>query len=222
MRDSGESLFERLCTDAGLACERVEEAAKESEQRPDFRVIGRDGTSLWVEVKTVTPSEEEAEQIRRIHAREVVVRGGTPGDRLRRFIGKANSQLKALAKAGLPGVLAVVNDEPLLRWHVDPYSVLTAMRGLDVVDVLVPHDPGVPPEFGDVRSGPGKQMTPVANTSTSAIVCVETWRGGETAANVFHNCYAAVPLPPTALSGAPFKQWRIADNERDWIPLAAG
>jgi hypothetical protein len=222
MRDPGESLFEKFCAETGLKYERVQEAAGLGERRPDYRVDGRDGTLFWAEVKALMPNEREADELRRKKAGEVVVHGGTPGERLRRLIGKANPQLRALANDGAPGVLFVFNDEPHLSWHVDPYSVLTAMRGLDVVDVFVPRDPRESPRFGELRSGPGKKMTEHANTSTSALVCVELWRGTETAVNVFHNRHASIPLPVSVLAGPPFRQWCMADDERDWESLDAG
>jgi hypothetical protein len=218
MEETGEQLFERLCTRFGLGHTRISEAAKAGEQRPDYRVIGTDGSEFVAEVKLVTPTSEEARDIERIHRGEIFVTGATPGERLRRLIGKANQQLKALAEKS-PGILFVFNPEFLLRRHTEPYAVLTAMRGLDVVDVQVPRDPRLSPQFGSLRSGPGKKMTEDANTSTSAVVCPVETRDGEWHVDVYHNRFAARQLCVSALQGETLKHWEIADNERDWAQI---
>jgi len=41
----------------------------------------------------------------------------------------------------MPATLFVFNPEFVLRRHSEPYAVLTAMRGLDVVDVQLSRDP---------------------------------------------------------------------------------
>lgn len=219
MADPGELFFTKLCAATQLACERIKEASHIGEKRPDFRVVGTDGSTFVAEVKTFAPNSKERGELRRKEAGEIVVYGGEPGERLRRTIRRANRQLRTLTAGKLPGVLVVFTTEVHLRWHTDPYSVLTAMRGLDVVPVHVPADPTMQPTFGEVRSGPGKQMTADANTSTSAIVCPRSLDDVEWEVHVFHNSHAATPLPTSALSRAQFRHWRIADNERDWIEV---
>lgn len=216
--EPGEEMFERLCARFGLPFSRIEEAPDEGERRPDYTVIGSDGHALVAEVKTVTPTAEEARDIERTLHGEIFARGGKPGERLRRMIGKANEQLKAIAGSN-PGILVVFNPDLLLGWHTEPYAVLTAMRGLDVVDVQVSRDPSVRPTFGPVRSGPGKRMTENANTSTSAIVCPVEIKAGEWQANVFHNRHAARGLAVASLDLPGFHHWEIAEDERDWAPL---
>ena len=112
------------------------------------------------------------------------------------------------------------NPELFLRRHTDPYSILTAMRGLDVVDVQVPHDPRLSPRFGALRSGPRKKMTATDNTSTSAIACPVQVAGHEWHVDLFHNRHAARSFQAASLAGAGIKHWIVADDERDWIPLS--
>jgi hypothetical protein len=216
--ESGEEMFERLCGSLGLRWSRIKEASDEGERRPDYTIVGTDGSVLVAEVKTVTPTAEETREIQRTLRGEIFARGGKPGERLRRMIGKANEQLKVIA-AGNAGILVVFNPDLFLRWHTEPYAVLTAMRGLDVVDVHVPRDPSQSPTFGPTRSGPGKRMTENANTSTSAIVCPVEIQAGEWQASVFHNRYAAKRLTVPSLDLPGFHHWEIAADERDWAPL---
>lgn len=218
MSETGEQLFERLCASLGLSHARIAEAPKQGEQRPDYRVIGSDGSCFVAEVKLVSPTAEEARDIERIYRGEIFAIGGTPGNRMRALIKKANPQLKALGEA-LPGVLVVFNPEVLLRRHTDPYAILTAMRGLDTIDVHVPLSPQESPVFGELRSGGGKKMTESSNTSTSAIICPEESAEGVWRIGVYHNRFAARPLPPGALRGIHAIHFRISDDERDWTPL---
>ncbi len=219
--ESGEQLFECLSASLGLVSTRVPEASTLGERRPDYSVVGTDGTAFYAEVKLISPNKEETEMIERGKRGEVVGTGGTPGERMRSLIDKANGQLRAVAAEGHPGVLVVFNPELFISWHTDPYCVLTAMRGLDVVPVLVPADPRQSPQFSDVRSGPKKRMTPGANTSTAAVICpvevevdVDDWR-----INVFHNRHATRALPVAALQHHAIHHWRISDDERGWNPI---
>ena len=218
--DPGTELFERLCAQLALDFDRLPESGVLGEQRPDFAVRGADGTAFYAEVKTISPTPEEAEQIRRVDRGGIGEFGGTPGSRLRSLITKVNGQLKALARDARPGVLVVFNPELSLSWHTEPYAVLTAMRGLDVVDVHVPRDARLAPQFGPVRPGPRKMMTDRANTSTSAVFCPREVAGGEWLVDVFHNRYAARPLSARAVVGAGVRHWSLSSNEHEWELLA--
>ena len=220
MTESGEHLFERFCASLGLQHERIAEATEQGEQRPDYRVVGSDGAQFVAEVKLVSPTAEEARDIARVYRGEIFATGGTPGDRMRRWIGKANQQLKALGDQA-PGVLVVFNPEVLLRRHTDPYAILTAMRGFDTIDVHVPLSPTKKPVFGELRSGGGKKMTPFHNTSTSAVVCPEEIAGGVWRTGIYHNRFAARPLAVSTLQEASAIHFRITDDERDWTQLRA-
>jgi hypothetical protein len=101
---------------------------------------------------------------------EVVVLAATPGGKLRPAIREANRQLKQLLEGrAIPTILVVYNNTEC-SLHTQPYAVMTAMQGLDVVDVVVPAQPGEPLRWGAVRSGgAGRAMRPDANTSTSAV-----------------------------------------------------
>jgi hypothetical protein len=216
MDETGEQLFEQFAASLGLAFERIAEAASDGEQRPDYRATGTDGSVFIAEVKVVTPSVDEARDIARVMRGEIFASGLTPGGRLRRFIGKANQQMKALGEAQ-PGVLVVFNPNPFLRRHTEPYSILTAMRGLDTIDVTVPTDSNVQPVFGELRSGPGQKMTADHNRSTSAIVCPEEVARGVWRVGVYHNRFAVRPLATSVIRGQHVTHFDIAADERDWV-----
>ena len=106
---------------------------------PDFRLQLGDSAGIVVEVKQFDPNPEEQEAAQ---GRGSGVLGGKPGHRLRQVIPKANNQLKALGQSD-PGMVVVYNRTPCTL-HDDPYAVLTAMRGLDVIEYYVPTDQGSP------------------------------------------------------------------------------
>jgi hypothetical protein len=211
-----EMLWEAFCARHGLACEAVPTASSQGEQRPDYRVVGADGVRFFAEVKEVTPNELEAKQIQRLLAGEIGEFSTEPGARVRQYIDKANPQLKIMTKGLCPGVLVIFNEIPFLTHHTEAYAILTAMRGLDVVPVYVPRDPNLSPEFQDVCSGPKKQMTAGANTSTSALILPFEEPGTGSSALVYHNKYAACPLPLSSLPGPLFRHYGIRSDEREW------
>ncbi|MFO0467655.1 MAG: hypothetical protein ACK5ZS_01710 [bacterium] len=216
-----ERCFERFCANLSLQCERVIESSAQRERRPDYSLIGFDRTRLLVEVKLVSPSPSEADELARLRAGEIFARRIVPGERLRRMIADANGQLRQRAGAGLPGVLVVFCADPFLRNHLDPYSVLTAMRGLDEIPVTVHRDPSIPPVFGEVRSGPRKSMTEIKNRSTSAVILPRQDESADWQLSVFLNRFARITLPRTAFEHPRVRHFEIRPDERDWQSVPA-
>ena len=135
-----EELFCRFCKSQGWRVERIDEhSVPQGSKVPDFHLLVGDGAGIVVEVKQFDPNPEEREAAQ---GKGSGVLGGKPGQRLREVIPKANNQLKALGRSE-PGMLVVYNRTPCAL-HDDPYAVLTAMRGLDVIEYHVPADPGSP------------------------------------------------------------------------------
>jgi len=169
-KTSSENQWELLCASHGLVCTRVPTASSRGERRPDYEVLGLDGTRFLVEVKEITATRDEAAQISKLNSDLVGEFHAEPGARVRPLIDRANRQLKTLAQGREPGVLVVYNESPFLRHHTEPYAILTAVRGLDVVPVTVPLDPERSPVFHRVRPGPKKRLTSRMNSSISAIL----------------------------------------------------
>lgn len=208
MKTPGDQLFESFCSLRGIECKRIPEGQSKT---PDYALrVG--AHRLLAEVKTLEPNQEEEEVNARRARGEIVVGGGTPGERLRREIRTANAQLKAMASAeGVPTLLAVFNNTGC-SIQTDPYSVMTAMRGLDVIDVTVPHDPAERPTFGPTHSGPERAMRPDANTSTSAIAVLHDLGSEGIRIAVFHNRYATVPISPDVLRIPGVAQFRLPER----------
>lgn len=209
MRTKSERLFESFCEVHGLACHRVSTTIK---PRPDYELeIGTH--PLLVEIKQFDPNKEERAFMAAlaIGGKQVAL-GGKPGQRLRRAICAANTQLKQLLAGRLmPTMLVVYNNTPC-HLHTDPYAVMTAMRGLDVVHVVVPANRSEPPRFGHTRSGPERAMRADANTSTSALAVVSEVDAAEFVLAVYHNRYAAAPLEPGLMRLAGVTHLRLPEG----------
>ena len=111
----------------------------EGSKVPDFRLQLGDGAGIVVEVKQFDPNPEEQEAAQ---GRGSGVLGGKPGHRPASGDPEGQQSLKALGQSD-PGMVVVYNRTPCTL-HDDPYAVLTAMRGVDVIEYYVPTDQGSP------------------------------------------------------------------------------
>lgn len=203
-----EDLFENLCARVGIRCTRVEETET---QTPDYE-LEPSGHRVVAEVKQFDPNPEEAESIKRMEAGGVGGVSAKPGDRIRKAIGYAAPQLKALSRGVSPAMLVVYNNSAAGQ-HSDQYSVATAMQGFDVVPVLVPEDASISPQFQDVRSGPsGRKMRANANTTISAIGVLRTDTDGSPHLHIYHNRHAVNPIEPDWIRHPRVKHFRLPDG----------
>ena len=214
MTDS-EELFEQFCKMNGLHCERVPTASEDEEQRPDCRVTGLRETTIVVEIKQFDPNPEEENAIKKMSQGQMAGFRSVPGDRLRRAIRKADGQIKTLSQGKHPGLLIVCDTYALNHTH--DYHVLTAMRGLDVIPILV--DPQGKDIFLPKRPGSEKMLTAAWNTSISAIGAFRRRKTGEVGLDIYHNKHAHVPLFPAEIAGATVQHFRMSDDENGWDPL---
>lgn len=205
-----EALFEDLCDRLGWVWSRVEEAELEGYRRPDYWVRLGQNREVIVEVKQFDPNPQERQQLQ---ARVAAYRS-TPGDRIRKAIRSGAPQLKALSE-GKRAAILVVYDNTGSMMHTDPYAVLTAMRGLDVVDVAVPADPNQAPTFGPLRPGPKKKLTATSHTTVSAIAVLRIREDGPSL-EIYHNRHAVNPLRPAEVGGERVTNLRMKPDESDW------
>lgn len=210
-----ETLFEEFCREYGLVCGRIPESSVPGERRPDYRLIGQVGTEIVVEVKQFDQNPEEIAAERALNEGKHVATGGTPGARMRSAINDAGKQLKSLCIGGAPGLLVVYDNIRPFTMHSEPYGVLTAVRGLDQIDVTVPPDPRDRPRFGSTHPGPKKKLTASTNRTISAIAVLNDGFNG-TRLTVYHNRHAVQPLSIRELVGFGIKHFRLSDDEQRW------
>lgn len=220
-----EILFCRFGKSQGWRIERIDEhSVAHGSKVPDFLIRLGDGAGVIVEVKQFDPNPEERKAAQ---GRGSGVLGGKPGQRLRQVITKANEQLKALGQPD-PGMVVVYNRTPC-SLHDDFYAVLTAMRGLDVIEYHVPAE-GSPVPIRE-RPGPGKKLTREMNTSVSCIAVLRELFNGlpvpfglggpdpEHDLVVYHNPCAKHPLDPSSLIGSRVTHYRMKGDQSTWEPF---
>ncbi len=163
-----ELLFEAFCRRGGIRYKRVPQAKTAGEQSPDY-VVWLGSQEVIVEVKQFDPNAQEKRAAAAMARGEVVVLGPKrPGDRVWSAIHGAAPQLKARSQGRLPTMVVVYNNT-VCSLHTKPEAMSFAMDGIEVVPVVVPHDPDQRPTFGQSRSGPKKMLTPQHNTTISAV-----------------------------------------------------
>lgn len=208
-------LFEEFCANSRIEFVPI----KEGETRtPDYEII-IDGQRIIVEVKEIDRNNNEKELLR-THGYEEG--SGTPGDRVRRKIKKASSQIKALTQEIYPSILVLLD----LTWggHLDQYYIKVAMYGLEQIHLEVPINPSLRPYTTGMSFGPERQMTEEHNKSISAIGSLLKQGPNEIILHVYHNKYAAVPINPNLLAEHGIKQFRLENEEPgysgEWEELA--
>ena len=209
-----ELLFEDYCTHVGIQWEHIQE---EPEQTPDYKLVLDDQTII-AEVKEFEKNKDEQESYRLLEERGYgKVLDKEPGDRIRKKIRKSSPQMKALTADCHPGML-VLFDDGQIAGHLAPYHIMTAMYGLEIVEMAVPRDISIKPYIADRRFGAKKKMTEETNTSISAIgALVVTGPDLILKLRVYHNKFAAVPINPQLLVRREILQYRIDCENRTWV-----
>jgi hypothetical protein len=201
---------------------RIEPIPRAKTRTPDLKVSVAE-YEFVVEVKTLMPNKEERAANERSAKGQIGTRGCTPGKRVKGVINDANEQIKAVAGES-PAMLVIFNATGT-SLHTKPYSVMTAMQGLDVVDVLVSSDPAIRPLISnETRSGPGRAMAPAWNSSTSAVAVIQEDAEGSPILLVFHNQHAAKKLEPDAIRSPRVHQFSLPPDaknsvESEWMKV---
>ena len=219
-RPVSELLFEDFCQQSEIRYDRpdAEEVAPGVfPKTPDYEILIDDRTII-AEVKEITQNKEEMESERLLKKRGYgSVLGGTPGARVRKKINDSSPQIRRRTLGRFPGIL-VLYDYGRTAKHLDPYHIMTAMYGLEVMDIAVPADPSSKPYSMGTRFGPRRKMTQDANTSISAIgVLAVTVPSGIIRLDVFHNRCAAIPIDPALLARDRIAQYQIDVRTRAWV-----
>jgi hypothetical protein len=130
-----------------------------------------------------------------------------PGDRVRNAIHKAALQLRALSCGKRPTMVVVYNNTGV-SLHTRPEAVAMAMDGVEVVPVIVPHDPNERPTFGSSRSGPKRMMTPEHNTTVSAVGVLFANMDDVPCLVVYHNRHARHAIDPDGIQTVSIRHYR--------------
>jgi hypothetical protein len=209
-----------FCRQRRIRCTRIVTAAHQ--RRADYRVRRPHARSVIVEVKQVEPNRAEQAAIH-IGKKRGWYNMPTvqPGKRVRDAISDARAQLNSIAKKKLPALLVLYDVFPGRSNHTDPYSVLTAARGFDEIELQIPADRARSPTFGKIRPGRGGRLQPQLNTTISAIALMLRVSKRTIQFAVFHNRHTAVPLRVAELCGPGVIHYDMSQDRTDWIRRAA-
>jgi len=203
-----ERLFEEFCRNANLRLDRVAEGETKS---PDYCMYLA-STKVAVEVKQIEANQEERALLctpwdewdpANVH------HWGVPGGRIRKKISSAVPQLRKLSQGRLPSLLVIYDTIVFWPELADEYAVKVAMYGVETALI----SPDVAPEGGAkiLRRwhGPRRRLTAEHNTTLSGLGLMNTGAQG-ISIRVYHNYYAACPLPKDELEEAGVRQFELA------------
>jgi hypothetical protein len=218
-KTKSELLFEQLCSEHDVRCEPV---SRGPIRTPDYDVYFG-AQQVVVEVKQVEPTADEAKEIARWEAGEVITFGGEAGKRVRQEVTDSKKQLRARAKGRFPALLVLYNNaEPIS--FLDPMFVLVAMYGALTLPIFTPKDGGTP--FGGrLRFGGKRRVTKEHNTTLSAVCVLVLNPEDKTTLTFYHNYFAALSFDPQWFQGERVRHYRLPQAEAEsgnygfWVDL---
>lgn len=219
---SSEDLFEKFCKENNIVCSKIEESTTKT---PDYK-IEIDGVTVIAEIKQIDPNKEEQALIRKLENGEIIRTGGTPGDRVRSKIKSASPQLSKLAKGKHPSIVVLYNNLPFVLGNpTEAYNIRVGMYGLETIVLSISNNYEAPPSVVDRKFGPKRKLTEEHNTSISAVAVLSLNPEGESSLEVYHNQFAAIPLPYGLVSTRNAKEYILSDNQtgvfQEWVAYTA-
>lgn len=210
----------RLLQELGACVTPIPTEAVEKKRTPDLLVYWH-SVELIVEIKALEENSKEALALRAVEAGEVASVDHS-GDvaRLAAKIRDANNQLKRKCH-GKPGVTVVVDERSFFTRALSLQQVLAeAMFGAETLWLTMPgpSNPGssqvVAHDFGR-----GRTVSPNANTTTSAVGLLASFRDGSDGFLLHHNPHAASPLPRGIFLGPRVREF-IIPSTREFAAFA--
>jgi len=202
-----EQLFEEFCIGNAIPFTKIREKAYPT---PDYKIeIG--GSIIFVEIKQFDKNEEDKlfSAIKKDKSR-----WESTDKRIRHAIEDARKQFKNFKNENNPNLLVVYDNTKL--GIVDPVDVKTAMYGDETVDMEFCIDRGKRNLFSyGVRLGGNKKMTPIMNTSISAVSILEKHGDNSLFLYIFHNAHAKYPINPSLLRNNQIAHFIITPKKSD-------
>ncbi len=197
MKTKSERLFEDFCNQKSICCTAINQ---QSSRTPDYWISI---PPLWivVEVKEFRPNKEDKINDQKLQSSAdgkpsfTVTHVNRLGSRAQNKITKSAKQISNLSNGKHPGLLVLYN--PIISVNpINPYELKVAMFGLETIDISCSKSMNGAYKILGRKFGTKKKFTKNSNTSISA-VAVLTENSGSLDLVVYHNPYAAIPIPPT-------------------------
>jgi hypothetical protein len=209
IRTISEILFESFCTETGMPFTPIPPEPEAGRRTPDYE-LHLQVPPILVEVKQIDPNPDNKAFLHRFEEAGVSrFLPDDPGERLRGKISEASSQLKARAKPDQPALLIIYNNVPV-RLYTLPFQIMCAMYGQHKAVITRSHGLAADLLSVSCRLGGSRRLTPEHNTTISALVVLFEGPEGPYLV-VYHNQFAANPIPPKVLRRPRIFQWRICE-----------
>lgn len=217
-----ETLFESFCAGVGIVCRPIKTAS--GKRTPDYELASVQPIPAVAEVKQLDPNPEEKRAIKELWKDGITSVSDRPGRRVFLKISDAVPQLTRLAKGVRPAILVLYDNVRLSPAGINPYHVRVGMYGLEQVRFEAPpvgsEDPA---RFIGYRLGGRRKTTPKDNTTLSAVAVLND-RTSRITLDVYHNCYATIPLDVSGMSHPRITHFRLAKGRGGrrgkWVKIA--
>ncbi len=213
MLTEAEGLFERFCDERVLEFRRLPEG---DSSIPDYELRLRELT-VAVEVEQLEPGEHDEENSDSPESRGAKARYLHVG-RLRQKLRVGTKRLKNYTRKNFPGVVLLL-DARGPTGSVDPIGIAHGMYGRNQTHTAIPKDPPVDPWITRLSRGTERAATDTRNTSLSAVAVL---RASGTkpvlSLDVFHNRFAACPLPVESFRFDGVRHFAFASWDRQTLP----
>ena len=208
-----EVLFEQLCSQRGVACNRIPEDTQKS---ADYRVsLG--SVKLVAEVKQLAPNDED-KNLAPVWGTPNSSGAVAPSDRVQGLLKKAYPQIKRSCEGMWPTMIVVYNNSGPWNW-IDTFTVAKAMFGSFGI-VL-----GLQPDQTIGVSGHGyfgeRKVTKDTFRSLSVVGVLKRVKDEVMGLDCYHNPFATVRVEPSLLTGLADEQYIHPNpHDRGFVPWA--
>jgi len=207
---SSEKLFERYCEWFGITCNKIPTTDKES---PDYEV-NAGGQRLIVEIKEQSPNSDDRNYYQELCKNGIAELTPKRGRRINSHIKKAVDQLRGYADRRIPLVL-LIHDNLRIEGHSIYVGRNHFLKDEDF-DKGMYGDTGNQYTFTSSRDLPivkqvrisPRQLGAHRNEHLSAVGVLCEREDGGVFVYIYHNYFAAVPLPPTVFTGLDDRTFR--------------
>jgi hypothetical protein len=216
MRTISEQLFEQLCAQKGVHCERIPEGTTKT---ADYRLrLGQ--VMLVTEIKQLDPSPDEQDIADTWGTRQCtgVV---APSDRVQGLLSDGYSQIKCSAEGQWPAMIVVYNNSGDWNW-IDSFTVSKAMFGAFGFALALQAD-NVAVMTGHGYLG-GRKVTKDSCRALSVVGVLRHARANTLTLDCYHNPFATFQVDPATLSSVADAQF-VHPNPHErgyisWQPVA--
>jgi hypothetical protein len=214
-----EALFEAFCRELDVRFERIH---CEENQTPDYDIFSKEH-HVVVEVKQFNANSDDERVEKDLRSGKGAFRCKNPSERVRKKITDATPQFKRRAKGICPSLLVLYNNV-FSAAYTDSYAIKIGMYGYEEVVLSVPRDFENPIAVRNKNFGPKRKMTPKSCTSISGVAVMFAEGDRPKELRVYHNIYAAMPLPKTVFDSSIVKHFTLEEKRpgefQDWVLIS--